>query len=63
MRFAIGPAEQDRQDWRNKRHCVGGAAAEKTLIATMAGPVLRRRAVIVDVDAELRGVAEDRLEF
>ena len=63
MRVAIDSARQDRRLWRHERRYVGGAAAEKTLITAMAGAVLRRRALVLDMDAELRRFAEDRLKL
>ena len=55
---------QGRQVWRDKGHGLGGEAAERTLIATMAGRrVLGRRFVVVDLGAELRRVAEERLKL
>ena len=64
MRLAIKATRQGRQIWRDKRHGLGGEAAERALIATMAGRrVLDRSLVVVDLDAELGGVAEKRLEF
>jgi hypothetical protein len=64
MRLAIKSTRQGRQIWRDKRHGLGGEAAERTLIATMAGRrVLGRSLVVVDLDAELGGVAKERLEL
>jgi len=64
MRLAFKPTGQGRQVWRDKRHRLGGEAAERTLIATMAERrVLDGRFVVVDLNAELRRVAEQRLEL
>jgi hypothetical protein len=63
VRVAVEPLRQRRQVRWDKRHRLSGEAAERTLIATMAGPVLRRRALIVGMDAELRRAAKQRLEF
>ncbi len=63
MRVALEPLGQGREVWRNVRHSLSGEAAERALIAAMAGPVLRRRALIAGVGAELRIGAEDRLEL
>ena len=64
MRFAFKSAWQGRQVWRDKGYSLGGEAAERALIAAMAS----RRVpgwsfVVVDLRAELGGVAEKRLEF
>jgi hypothetical protein len=64
MRFAFEPTGQRRQVWRDKRDGLSSEAAERTLIAAMAGWVmLDRRFVVADLDAELGGVAEERLEL
>jgi hypothetical protein len=64
MRFAFKPTGRRRQVWRDKRHSLSGKAAERTLIAAMAGRVvLDGRFVVVDLDAELGGVAKERLEL
>ena len=64
MRIAAEPLRQGRQVWRDKRHGLRGEAAERTLIAaTTARRVLAGGFVIVDVGAELRRIAEDRLEL
>jgi hypothetical protein len=64
MRLAIKSTGQGRQVWRDKGHGLGGEAAQRTLIATMAGRrVLGRRFVVVDLDAELGGVAKERLKL
>jgi hypothetical protein len=64
MRFAFKPTGRRRQVWRDKRHSLSGEAAERTLIAAMAGRVvLDGRFVVVDLDAELGGVAKQRLEL
>ena len=61
---AVEPVRQSRQVWQDKRHSLGGEAAKRTLIAAMAGRrVLGRSLVVVDLDAELRSVAKDRLEL
>ena len=55
---------QGRQVWRDKGYGLGGEAAEWALIAAMAGRrVPGWNFVVVDLDAELGGVAEKRLEF
>ena len=64
MRLALEPAGQGRQVWRDKGHRLGGEAAERALIAAMAGRrVLGRRFVVVDLDAELGGIAKERLKL
>ena len=64
MRFACEPTGFRRQVWRDKRHSLSGKAAERTLVAAMAGRVvLDGRFVVVDLDAELGGVAKERLEL
>jgi hypothetical protein len=64
MRLAFKPTGQGRQVWRDKRHGLSGEAAERTLIATMAGRVaLGGRFVVVDLDAELCGVPKERLKL
>jgi hypothetical protein len=64
MRFAFEPTGQRRQVWRDKRDSLSGEAAERTLIAAMAGwAMLDRRFVVVDLDAKLGGVAKERLEL
>jgi hypothetical protein len=64
MRIAFKPTGQDRQVWRDKRHGLGGEAAKRTLIAAMAGRrVLGRGLVVVDLDAELGGIAKERLKL
>jgi hypothetical protein len=64
VRLAINSARQDRQVWRDKGYSLSSEAAEWTLIAAMAGGVvLDGRFVVVDLHAELGGVAKDRLEF
>ena len=66
MRVAGEPLRQRRQVWRDIRHGLSGEAAEGTLIAAMAMAgrrVLAGRAVIIDVGAQLRCIAEDRLEL
>ncbi len=64
MRLAIKSTRQGRQIWRDKRHRLSGEAAERALIATMAGRrVLDWSLVVVDLDAELGGVAKERLEL
>lgn len=64
VRVAFKPLRQRRQVWRDERHGLNGEAAERTLIAAMAGRVvLGGRFVVVDLDAELGGVAEERLEL
>ena len=64
MRLAIKSTRQGRQIWRDKGHGLGGEAAKRTLIATMTGRrVLDRSLVVVDLDAELGGVAKERLEL
>ncbi len=64
MRVALEPFRQDRQVGRHKGHGLQGAAAERALVAAIAArPMLARRAVVVDVGAELGIVAEQRLEL
>jgi hypothetical protein len=64
VRVAIESLGQGRQIWRDKRYDLGGKAAERTLIAAMAGRrVLGRSLVVVDLDAELRGVAKQRFKL
>ena len=63
MRVAVEPLRQRRQIRWHERDGLSGEAAERTLIAAMAVPVLRRRALIVGMDAELRCVAKQRLEL
>jgi hypothetical protein len=64
MRRAFKPAGQGRQVWRDKGHGLSGEAAERALIAAMAGRrVLGRSFVVVDLDAELGGVAKERLKL
>jgi hypothetical protein len=64
MRLAIDSAGQDRQVWRDKGYGLGGEAAEWALIAAMAGRrVPGWNFVVVDLDAELGGVAKERLEL
>jgi hypothetical protein len=64
VRLAIDSAGQDRQVWRDKGHGLGGEAAQRTLIAAMAGRrVLGRSFVVVDLDAELGCVAKERLKL
>ena len=64
MRFAFKPTGQGRQVWRDKGHSLSGEAAERTLIAAMAGRVVvDGRFVVVDLDAELSGVAKERLKL
>jgi len=64
MRFACKPTGRRRQVWRDKRHSLSGKAAERTLIAAMARPVtVDGRFVVVDLDAELGGVAKERLKL
>jgi hypothetical protein len=64
MRLAVKSTWQGRQVWRDKGNRLGGEAAQRTLIATMAGRcVLGGRFVVVDLDAELGGVAKERLKL
>ena len=64
MRIAFKSTGQGRQVWRDKRHSLGGEAAKRTLIAAMAGRrVLGRGLVVADLDAELRGIAKERLKL
>jgi hypothetical protein len=63
MRVGVERLRQGRRVGRDKRHGLSGEAAERTLIATMAGSVLRRRALIVGMGAQLRCVAKQRLEL
>jgi hypothetical protein len=65
VRVAIEPLRQGRQVWRHKRHSLSGEAAERTLIAAMASRVVvvGGRFVVVDLNAELGGVAKERLKL
>jgi hypothetical protein len=64
VRFAFKPAGQRGQVWRDKPDGLSSEAANRTLIATMARWVMVGwRFVVVDLDAELSGVAKERLEF
>jgi hypothetical protein len=62
MRLAIKSTRQGRQIWRDKGHGLGGEAAERALIAAMA-VVLGGRFIVVDVNAEFRCVAKERLKL
>jgi hypothetical protein len=64
VRLAIDSAGQDRQVWRDKGDGLGGEAAEWALIAAMAGRrVPGWNFVVVDLDAELGGIAKERLKL
>ena len=64
MRFAFKPARQRWQVWRDERDGLSGEPAEWALVAAMAERVmLDGRFVVVDLDAELSGVAKKRLEL
>jgi len=64
MRLALKPTGQRRQVWRDKDHSLSGEPAKRTLIAAMAEwMMLDGRFVVVDLDAELGGVAKKRLEL
>ena len=64
VRVASEPLRQGGQIWRNKRYRLRGEAAERALIAAMAGRrVLGRSLVVVDLDAELGGIAKERLKL
>jgi hypothetical protein len=64
VRVAIEPLWQGRQVWRHKRHSLSGETAERTLIAAMARRVVvGGRFVVVDLDAELGGVAKEGLKL
>ena len=64
MRVAVEPFRQRRNSGGTKATACSGEAAERALIAAMAErAMLAGRALIVDVDAEFRRVAEDRLEL
>ena len=64
VRVAVESLGRGRQVRRDKRHGLSGEAAERTLIATMAGRrVLGRSFVVVDLDAELGRVAKERLKL
>jgi hypothetical protein len=64
MRFAFKPTGRRRQVWGHKRHSLSREPAKRTLIAAMAGSVMvDGRFVVVDLDAELSGVAKERLEL
>jgi hypothetical protein len=55
---------QGRQVWRDKGYGLGGEAAEWALIAAMAGRrVLGWNFVVVDLDAELGRIPEQRLKL
>ena len=61
---AVEPLQQRWQVWGDKPYGLSGEAAERTLIAAMARRrVLGRSFIVVDLDAELRRVAEDSPEF
>jgi hypothetical protein len=64
MRFAFKPTGQFRQVRRDKRRSLSGKPAKRTLITAMAERVmLDGRFVVVDLDAELGGVAKQRLKL
>jgi hypothetical protein len=64
MRVAIEPPWQSGSVGGDKRHGLCGEATERALIAAMAEwRVLGRSFVVVDLEAELRSVAEDSLEL
>ena len=64
MRVAAELLGRGRQIRRDKRDSLSGEAAERTLIATMAKRrVLRRSFIVVDLNAELRRVAKERLKL
>ena len=58
------PVPEDRQVGRSKGHGLQSGAAERALVAAIAArPMLARRAVVVDMGAELGVIAEQRLEL
>ena len=64
LRIRLDFFRQRRSVAGEESHGLSGEAAERTLIAATAERrVLARPAVIVDVGAEFRCVAEDRLEL
>ena len=64
MRVAVETFRQRRNVGGYESHGLRGEAAERALIAAMAErAMLAGRALIVDVDAEFRRVAENRLEL
>jgi hypothetical protein len=64
MRFAFKPTGQFRRVRRDKRHSLSGKPAKRTLItATAEWVMLDGRFVVVDLDAELGGVAKQRLKL
>jgi hypothetical protein len=64
LRIAFDSTGQGRQVWRYKRDGLSGKPAERTLIAAMAEwIVLDGGSVVADLDAELRGVAKERLKL
>jgi hypothetical protein len=64
VRVRREPLRQGGQLRRNKRYGLRGEAAERALIAAMAGRrVLGRSLVVVDLDAELGGIAKERLKL
>ena len=63
MRVGKEPLGQSGQVRRHKGHRLGSTAAEEALIATVAGRMLRRRALVVDMNAKLGRLAEKRPQF
>jgi hypothetical protein len=64
VRLAIKATGQGGQVRRDKRYGLRGKAAERALIVAMAGRrVLNRSLVVVDLDAELGGIAKERLKL
>ncbi len=64
MCVAVETFRQRRNVGGYESHGLSGEAAERTLVAAMAERrMLAGRAEIVDVRAELRRIAEDRLEL
>jgi hypothetical protein len=64
IRVAVESLRQSGSVTGHKRYGLTGEAAERALIAAMAERrVLARNFVVVDLDAELRSVAEHRLEL
>jgi len=64
MRVAVEPLRRGRQIRRDERDGPSGEAAEGTLIARMAGGrAFSRNFVVVDLYAELRRVAKQRLKL
>jgi hypothetical protein len=64
VRLAVNATGQGGQVRRDKRYGLRGKSAERALIAAMAGRRgLNRSLVVVDLDAELGGIAKERLKL